>query len=87
MAYCQAEVVTSSAEKLSIPVPEGVDKPINPKIDKIAQEITGLNLIEVSELSDLLKKRLNLPDAPVMPMSGMVMAKAEVCNFFFYFRN
>ncbi|CAB0033235.1 unnamed protein product [Trichogramma brassicae] len=59
---------------MTIPVPEGVDKPVSPKIDKIAQEITALNLLEVAELSDLLKKRLNLPDAPVMPMGGFAAA-------------
>lgn len=28
----------------------------------------------MSELSQVLKKRLNLPDAPVMPMGGFVAA-------------
>lgn len=59
---------------MSIPVPEGVDKPVSPKIEKIVSEITNLNLLEVSELSQVLKKRLNLPDAPVMPMGGFAMA-------------
>ncbi|KAF7995932.1 hypothetical protein HCN44_007039 [Aphidius gifuensis] len=77
MTYCEAAVAPAAVEKLSIPLPESVDKPISPKIEKLAQEITTLNLIEVSELSDLLKKRLNLPDAPVMPMGGMVMAKTD----------
>ncbi|EFN61816.1 39S ribosomal protein L12, mitochondrial [Camponotus floridanus] len=56
------------------PPPSGVDKPVDPKIDKIANDISALNLIEVAQLSDLLKKRLNLPDAPVMPMGGFVAA-------------
>lgn len=51
---------------------------VNPKIDKIANDITALNLIEVAELSDLLKKRLNLPDAPIMPMGGFAAMPAEV---------
>lgn len=63
-----------SAEKLTIPVPEGVDKPINPKIDNIVNQIAGLNLLEVSELSSLLKKKLNLPDTAMMPMGGFVAA-------------
>lgn len=66
--------VAQAASPLSIPVPEGVDKPISPKIEKIVSEITNLNLLEVSELSQVLKKRLNLPDAPVMPMGGFAMA-------------
>ncbi|XP_017887878.1 39S ribosomal protein L12, mitochondrial [Ceratina calcarata] len=44
------------------------------KIEQIADQIVSLNLIEVAQLSDLLKKRLNLPDAPVMPMGGFAAA-------------
>lgn len=66
--------VVQAAAPLSIPVPEGMDKPVSAKIEKIVSEITNLNLLEVSELSQVLKKRLNLPDAPVMPMGGFAMA-------------
>jgi len=66
------------------PPPSNVDKPVNPKIDKIANDITALNLIEVAELSDLLKKRLNLPDAPVMPIGGFVAAPQAVVTFSIY---
>ncbi|XP_049869590.1 39S ribosomal protein L12, mitochondrial [Pectinophora gossypiella] len=66
--------VLQAAQPLSVPVPEGVDKPVSPKIEKLFTEITSLNLLEVSELSQVLKKRLNLPDAPVMPMGGFAMA-------------
>lgn len=62
-----ADVAAASVEKMSPPPPEGVDRPPNPKLDKIVTEIAALNLLEVSELSGLLKKRLNLPDAPMMP--------------------
>ncbi|XP_018368574.1 PREDICTED: 39S ribosomal protein L12, mitochondrial [Trachymyrmex cornetzi] len=58
----------------SSPSPSDAEKPIHPKIDKIANDITALNLIEVAELSELLKKRLNLPDAPIMPVGGFVAA-------------
>lgn len=52
------------------------------KIDQIADQIVSLNLIEVAKLSELLKKRLNLPDAPVMPMGGfMAAAPVEVRKF------
>lgn len=76
----QEAVAAAAVEKLTIPVPEGVEKPVSLKIDKLVQEITALNLLEVAELSDVLKKRLNLPDAPVMPIGGQFMAapKAEV---------
>ncbi|XP_075973114.1 mitochondrial ribosomal protein L12 [Anticarsia gemmatalis] len=66
--------VAQAATPLTIPVPEGVEKPVSPKIEKIVSEITNLNLLEVSELSKVLKTRLNLPDAPVMPMGGFVAA-------------
>lgn len=47
---------------------------MSPKIEKLISEITSLNLLEVSELSQVLKKRLNLPDAPAMPFGGFAMA-------------
>ncbi|XP_050594820.1 39S ribosomal protein L12, mitochondrial [Bombus affinis] len=53
-------------------------EPVNAKIEMIANHIVSLNLIEVAQLSDLLKKRLNLPDAPVMPMGGFVSAAPKV---------
>ncbi|EAT42330.1 AAEL006117-PA [Aedes aegypti] len=59
--------VASAAEKLTIPVPEGAEKPANPKLVSIVDSIATLNLLEVSELSGLLKKKLNLPDAAMMP--------------------
>lgn len=57
-------------------MPEGVDKPVSPKIDKLVTEISNLNLLEVSELSQVLKKRLNLPDAPLMPSGGFFAGAA-----------
>ncbi|KAI8436264.1 hypothetical protein MSG28_004311 [Choristoneura fumiferana] len=66
--------VAQAAAPLSIPVPEGIEKPVSPKIEKLVAEITTLNLLEVSELSQVLKKRLNLPDAPMMPTGGFVAA-------------
>lgn len=69
---------TKAAPSPPLPPPPSGDKPVDPKIDKIANDITSLNLIEVAELSDLLKKRLNLPDAPVMPVGGFVAAQSMV---------
>uniref|UniRef100_U5EV05 Putative 39s ribosomal protein l12 mitochondrial n=1 Tax=Corethrella appendiculata TaxID=1370023 RepID=U5EV05_9DIPT len=60
----------SPAEKLTIPVPEGVEKPANPKLEAIVDNISKLNLLEVSELSSLLKRKLNLPDTAMMPSFG-----------------
>ncbi|KAL4709075.1 hypothetical protein ACJJTC_013488 [Scirpophaga incertulas] len=69
----QQEIVHATTP-LTIPVPEGTENVVSPKIEKIVMDITKLNLLEVSELSQVLKKRLNLPDAPVMPFGGMAMA-------------
>lgn len=69
-----AETAQASVEKLTIPPPTNIDTPASPKIEKLVTEISQLNLIEVSELSGLLKKRLNLPDAPVMPLGGFIGA-------------
>uniref|UniRef100_A0A182P0Q1 Uncharacterized protein n=1 Tax=Anopheles epiroticus TaxID=199890 RepID=A0A182P0Q1_9DIPT len=63
----EAAVASSGAEKLTIPVPEGVDKPADPKLVSIVDSIAKLNLLEVSELSTLLKRKLNLPDTAMMP--------------------
>lgn len=65
---------TSSA--LAQPIPEGTDTPANPKLLAIVQEISKLNLLEVSELSTLLKKTLNLPDAPMVSYGGPATAAA-----------
>lgn len=74
----QAETSAAVTSTTQAAPPSSIDS-VNPKIDKIANDITALNLIEVAELSDLLKKRLNLPDAPVMPMGGFTaMSQAEV---------
>ncbi|KAK0077550.1 hypothetical protein PV325_003765 [Microctonus aethiopoides] len=77
--YCQMEAVGTEVpiQKMTIPVPEGTDSSITPKIEKLVQDITALNLIEVAQLSDVLKKRLNLPDAPIMAMGNIAAPKEE----------
>lgn len=70
------EAAAVSAEKLSMPPPDGVDRPASPKLLKIADDISALNLLEVSELSSLLKKKLNLPETSFMPAMGMAMPAA-----------
>ena len=49
----------------------------SPKLEKIATDISGLNILEVSELSQLLKKRLNLPDQPMMPANFAMAVPAQ----------
>lgn len=62
--YVSTTTNTSSA--LVEPVADGVVTPANPKLAAIVDQIAQLNLLEVSELSTLLKKTLNLPDAPMV---------------------
>lgn len=66
----QSTVSASASPALSIPIPDGMEPAANPKLQKLVTEISHLNLLEVSELSKLLKKTLNLPDAPMMPAFG-----------------
>lgn len=61
---------TQNTDVFSAPIPDGSERPANPKLQKIVNDIAHLNLLEVSELSGLLKKTLNLPDAPMMPAFG-----------------
>lgn len=68
-----------SGERFSVPIPDNVEAPANPKLVKIVTDISHLNLLEVSELSKLLKKTLNLPDAPLMP-AGMAFGVAAPKN-------
>lgn len=75
----QAGLETQSiADPLTVPQPSTVEKKVSSKIEKLVSEITQLNLIEVSDLSEVLKKRLNLPDAPMMPVGGFAMGGASV---------
>ncbi|KAG6797570.1 39S ribosomal protein L12, mitochondrial [Apis mellifera caucasica] len=72
----QTEAVAAmSTPPLSESVATENELPVNSKIEQIANQIVCLNLIEVAQLSELLKKKLNLPDA--MPMSNFVAAPVK----------
>jgi len=49
----------------------GEPKIYAPKIQSLVNEISGLTLIEVADLNELLKKTLKIADAPVMAMGAM----------------
>ncbi|XP_031828114.1 mitochondrial ribosomal protein L12 [Nomia melanderi] len=72
-----AATVNVADSSVSPSVAPSNEPEVSSKIDQIAKQIVSLNLVEVAQLSDLLKKRLNLPDAPVMPMGGFVAAGAQ----------
>ncbi|CAJ0942181.1 unnamed protein product, partial [Mesorhabditis belari] len=52
------------------------DRVVSSKVKSLVDEISSLSLLEVSDLNWALKKRLNLPDAPMMPMGMPMMAAA-----------
>ncbi|CAL7935471.1 unnamed protein product [Xylocopa violacea] len=72
-----ATATVSSTPPISESVSTSTEPAIDSKIELIANQIISLNLIEVAQLSDLLKKRLNLPDAPMMSMGSFVAPKEE----------
>ena len=74
----------STDPAIQLSQPEGAPDKVYPeKINKIVDEISTLNLLEVADLNELLKKRLKISDAPVMmagagmPMGGAAAAPKE----------
>lgn len=65
-----------SADAATIPSSEGAPKVYAPKIESIVHEITKLNLVEVADLNELLKKTLNISDAPMMAVGAAAAAPA-----------
>lgn len=53
---------------------------VSPKIKTIVEQIEKLTLLEVSELNQELKKKLNIPDAPMMAFAGAMPAAAAKTN-------
>ncbi|CAL8073958.1 unnamed protein product [Orchesella dallaii] len=51
---------------LPVTSPVGEAKVYEPKIVKLVEEISQLTLLQVADLNELLKKTLNIPDAPMM---------------------
>lgn len=55
-------VATSAQTPIAPPHFEGQPKEYPPKIQQLVEEIAKLNLIEVSDLNELLRKKLNIKD-------------------------
>ncbi|KAJ8892409.1 hypothetical protein PR048_004989 [Dryococelus australis] len=72
-----AQPAVQNQASLQIPQPDGEAKVYSLKIEKLVSDISQLNLLEVSQLSDALKKRLNLPDAPIMAMGSFAAGAAQ----------
>ncbi|KFM66448.1 39S ribosomal protein L12, mitochondrial, partial [Stegodyphus mimosarum] len=62
-----------SSSAISHPTPDGCEKVYSDKIKNIVEEIAKLTLIEVADLNECLKKKLNIKDTPMM-MGAMPVA-------------
>ncbi|XP_067006444.2 large ribosomal subunit protein bL12m [Anabrus simplex] len=62
---------SSQAAAMQVPPADGDSKVFAPKIEGLVSSIAQLNLLEIAELNQALKKRLNLPDAPVMAVGAI----------------
>merc|ERR1712098_483462 len=65
----------SSNSDVIPPPPANIEsKTYSPKIEKLVTDISKLTLLEVADLNELLKKTLNIQDAPMMAMGAMPAA-------------
>lgn len=69
---------SAATEPLTAPTPDGSIVASSPKLEKLYTEITALNMVEVSEFTELLKVRLNLKDIPMGAMVSAPSAAAQV---------
>ncbi|XP_064105247.1 large ribosomal subunit protein bL12m-like [Macrobrachium nipponense] len=66
----------SAEAALSTPTADGAPKVYPEKIQNIVSQITQLTVLEVADLNDLLKKTLNISDAPVMAFGAAMPGAA-----------
>ncbi|XP_072098732.1 large ribosomal subunit protein bL12m [Mobula birostris] len=78
--FCARRALRTSGCKrddtLATPPLDNAPREYSPKIKQLVHEISGLTLLEISDLNDLLKKTLKIQDVGMMPMPGMVAAAA-----------
>ena len=65
--------MSAEAATLSTPLADGQDKVYPEHVERLVQQISRMTLLEVAELNECLKKRLNIADAP-MVMAGPAAA-------------
>jgi len=63
-----------STAPLPHPTPEGAAKDYSPKIVQIVDEISQMTILEVADLNELLKKKLNIQDVPMMAAAAPAAA-------------
>ncbi|CAG0885630.1 unnamed protein product [Cyprideis torosa] len=75
-AWSSAPATAEAVSEAPIPPPPGPgeQKVYSPKIVQLVDSIAELNLMEVADLNELLKKKLNIPDAAPMMMAPGVQA-------------
>uniref|UniRef100_A0A0B6Y8Q8 Ribosomal protein L7/L12 C-terminal domain-containing protein n=1 Tax=Arion vulgaris TaxID=1028688 RepID=A0A0B6Y8Q8_9EUPU len=66
-----------SSDILPPPTSNISQKAYPPKIEKLVDDISHLTLIEVADLNELLKRTLNIKDAPMMAMSATSVAAVK----------
>ena len=75
-----AAAATASSSQTVIPPPhiEGQSKEYSAKIQGLVSEISKLNLLEVADLNELLRKTLNIKDVPMY--SGVAAAGPQTAQ-------
>ncbi|XP_053561941.1 39S ribosomal protein L12, mitochondrial [Bombina bombina] len=61
---------------LASPSLDNEPKEYPPKIQKLVEQIAGLSLLEVSDLNELLRKTLKIPEVGLMPMGAAIPGAA-----------
>ncbi|XP_064606101.1 large ribosomal subunit protein bL12m-like [Liolophura sinensis] len=74
---CASQQQLYSGDAIAQAQPSTADKQYSPKIQRIVEDISQLTLIETADLNELLKKTLNIQDAPVMAYGGPAVAPQQ----------
>ncbi|KAI1292172.1 39S ribosomal protein L12, mitochondrial [Halotydeus destructor] len=76
----EAAAAASPEAPVNIPPPSNVDKHFSSKITSLVGEIAKLNLLEVADLNECLRKTLNIQAAPMMGTAMMAAAPAKAAE-------
>ncbi|KAL7633418.1 UNVERIFIED_CONTAM: hypothetical protein RMT77_016289 [Armadillidium vulgare] len=68
---------STAVDPVALPTPDDESKEYPEKIKNIVNEISKLSILEVADLNSLLKKTLNISEAPMMAMGAMPLAAQE----------
>lgn len=73
-----SKFMSTEAAELSTPPSDGQQKVYPEHVENIVSQISQMTLLEVAELNECLKKRLNIADTPMMMAGPAVAAPAQV---------